>query len=320
MTRMLRGVHRKFPTGVTIVDDDRRRRTNRPRRQRVLEHLARPPAPCSSASGAPRRPTRAVRRRRCGREHPRAGPAARGGPVRPVGWRQVRGGRVDARRERRAAPPRGRGSARGRDRDAHRRADAHDLHHARHRRGGVRPRPADLPGRGVLRLDEPRARLRPSRSTPCRPSRACAASPPTACCCGCPTWRACSRARCSAGHSSGWPRSRSCSSSTTRRGLADAGVAVGVFGGVGAAVSPALGRLVDRVGQVPVLTVRKPLPSRSLWVRSTGCRCPPPSASVPSPAARCRRSRRACALSGPSSSRRRRSGSRRTPWTRSVRS
>jgi MFS family permease len=37
--------------------------------------------------------------------------------------------------------------------------------------------------------------------------------------------------------------------------FADAGVAVGVFGAVGAAVSPALGRLVDHVGQVPVLTV-----------------------------------------------------------------
>src|SRR3954454_18602853 len=37
--------------------------------------------------------------------------------------------------------------------------------------------------------------------------------------------------------------------------FADAGIAVGVFGGVGAALTPALGRLVDCVGQVPVLAV-----------------------------------------------------------------
>ena len=37
--------------------------------------------------------------------------------------------------------------------------------------------------------------------------------------------------------------------------FADAGIAVGVFGGVGAALTPVLGRLVDRVGQVPVLAV-----------------------------------------------------------------
>jgi MFS family permease len=35
--------------------------------------------------------------------------------------------------------------------------------------------------------------------------------------------------------------------------FAAAGVAVGVFGGVGAAATPVLGRLVDRVGPVPVL-------------------------------------------------------------------
>jgi MFS family permease len=37
--------------------------------------------------------------------------------------------------------------------------------------------------------------------------------------------------------------------------FADAGVAVGVFGGVGAAATPVLGRLVDRIGPLPVLAV-----------------------------------------------------------------
>jgi MFS family permease len=54
--------------------------------------------------------------------------------------------------------------------------------------------------------------------------------------------------------------------------FADAGIAVGVFGGIGAAATPLLGRAVDRVGQVPVLVSCGTIQSMAFMLLGLGAR------------------------------------------------